>query len=160
MKYLNIHPIHENDSNLSDMTVINKNAEKTVVPQNREENSDNFQHLSQVSKIKNNADSTVKISGTGFQKISTDADMEVNPSNSKPTTDGKYQRLQHTSDTGSAEEVTKIHSRPESGDDFQKLSDAPEKDNVSSTFQQNDSELDQNLSQVAESRIISFKDFK
>lgn len=160
MKYLNIHPIHENDSNLSDMTVIKKNAEKTVVPQNREENSDNFQHLSQASKIKNTADSTVKMSGAGFQKISDDADMEVNPSHSKPTTDGEYQHLQHTPDTGSAEEVTKIHSRPESGDDFQHLSDAPEKDNVSSTFQQNDSELDQNLSNVAESRIISFKNFK
>ena len=86
MKYLKTHPIHENDSNLSDMTVINKNAEKTVVPQERDENTDNFQHLSNGTKIKSNTDSTVDINGEGFQKLSNAADMEVNPSNSKPTT--------------------------------------------------------------------------
>ncbi len=157
MKYLKTHPIHENDSNLSDMTVINKNAEKTVVPQDRDENTDNFQHLSNGTKIKNNADSTVDMNGEGFQKLSNAADMEVNPSDSKPHTDGKYQRLQQTVEIEDAETVNKIHTRPEDGDDFQKLSDAPEKDNVGSTYKQNDSNLDQNL---AESIIVSFKDFK
>ena len=160
MKYLKTHPIHENDSNLSDMTVINKNAEKTVVPQDRDENTDNFQHLSNGTKIKNNTDSTVDINGEGFQKLSNAADMEVNPSNSKPTTDGKYQRLQQTVEIEDAETVNKIHTRPEDGDDFQKLSDAPEKDNVGSTFKQNDSNLDQRLSDIAESVIVNFKDFK
>lgn len=160
MKYLKIHPIHENDSNLSDMTVINKSAEKTVVPQDRDENTDNFQHLSNATKIKNNTDSTVDMNGEGFQKLSNAADMEVNPSNSKPTTDGKYQKLQKSVEVEDAEVVNKIHSLPEDGDDFQKLSDAPEKDNVESTYKQNDSNLDQHLSDIAESKIVSFKDFK
>ncbi len=160
MKYLKTHPIHENDSHLSDMTIINKNAEKTVVRQDRDETTDNFQHLSNAAKIKNNSDSTVDINGGGFQKLSNAADMDVNPSDSKPTTDGKYQRLQKTAEIEDAETVNKIHTRPEDGDDFQKLSDAPEKDNVSSTFKQNDSNLDQRLSDIAESRIISFNNFK
>ena len=160
MKYLKTHPIHENDSHLSDMTIINKSAEKTVVPQDRDENTDNFQHLSNRSKIKNNADSTVNINGEGFQKLSNAADMEVNPSHTKPNTDGKYQRLQNTGEIEDAQEVTKLHPRQEQGDDYQHLSDAPEKDNVASTFKQNDSNLDQRLSDIAESRITTFKDFK
>jgi hypothetical protein len=160
MKYLKTHPIHENDSHLSDMTIINKDAEKTVITQDRDENTDNFQHLSNGTKIKNGVDSTVNINGEGFQKLSKAADMEVNPSDSKPQTDGKYQRLQQTVEIEDAETVNKIHSRSEDGDGFQRLSDAPEKDNVSSTFKQNDSDLDQRLSDIAESRIVDFTSFK
>jgi hypothetical protein len=160
MKYLKIHPIHENDSHLSDMTIINKKADKTIVPQERESDGNEFQRLSKAAKVKTDAESTVDVNGEGFQKLSNAADMEVNPSDSKPTTDGKYQRLQKSAEIEDVEVVNKIHTRPEDGDDFQKLSDAPEKDNVGSTYKQNDSNLDQRLSDIAESNIVNFKNFK
>ena len=160
MRYLKAHPLKENDSHLSDMTVVTKKADDTIVPQDRDENTDKFQHLSHASKIKSDTGSTYKMTGPGYNKLSNVADMEVNPSESTPKTDGKYQHLGHTPDVENPQIVNKLHSRPEQGDSYQHLSDAPEKDNVGSTYKKNDSNLDQNLSDVAESKIHKFNNFK
>jgi hypothetical protein len=161
MRYLKSHPIHENDS-LSDMTVIKTKADATIVPQERESDGNEFQRLSKASKVKTDVESTYKLTGQGFQKLSAAADMEVKPSKETPKTDGSYQRLGKKPEVSSPDVVTKIHNRPDAGDHFQRLSDAPEKDNVSSTYKQNDSELNQRLSDIAasESRISRFSKFK
>jgi len=157
MKYLKSFSIFENDSNLSDMTVINKSADKTIVDQEREQDGNSFQKLSSASKIKNNTKSTYvqnsqEEDGNYFQKLSKDSAIEVEPSKSKPTVDNTYQKLQSTSSVSTdAEEVVKLSTRPENGDDFQDLSDAPEKDNVGSTYKLNVSSQDQNLSEIGES---------
>ena len=79
MKFIKQHPIHENDSHLSQATLINKKAEKTIVDQ--EETLD--QHLSDDSDISNNTESTVKQhhlpeQGDDFQKVSHDTEIENN----------------------------------------------------------------------------------
>ena len=162
MRYLKSHPIHENDSHLSDMTIIKTKADATIVPQERESDGNDFQRLSRASKVKTDVDSTYKMTGQGFQKLSSAADMDVEASTETPKTDGSYQRLGQRPNVSSPDAVTKVHSRPEDGDDFQKLSDAPEKDNVSSTYKQNDSELNQRLSDIAasESKLVKFSNFK
>jgi hypothetical protein len=169
MKYIKSHPIHENDSHLSQATIISKKAQPTVIGQDREDDNA-FQRLSQATKRSDDATSTIKSNprpeqGDSFQKVSTATEIDSVDSISKPRTDGSYQRLSSgTKIENDTESTYKMNSRPEQGDSFQKVSTAAEiDDNALPTIKQNDrpgqGNSFQNLSDIAESRIISFEKF-
>lgn len=128
MKFINQHPIHENDSHLSTATIINKKADKTIIDQ--EENHE-LQSLSSATEIENNTTSTVTQYempdlGNKSQKISHDTEIE---NNSKPQVGGSNgvndDDVEHVSNATkmkvSAQSTYKMQSRPEQGDKFQHL---------------------------------------
>ena len=162
MKHLKQHPLTEK-SYLSDMADMNLDPDATIVAQERPDSGNEFQKLSQASKGKNDTESTYKMNKSELnQKLSQASALEIEPSKDAPKVDSSYQKLSGDAEevNTDAEEVVKISKREEDGNDFQRLSDKPEVDKPSSTYKQNDSELDQKLSTIAEKKIISFENFK
>jgi hypothetical protein len=162
MKHLKQHPLTEK-SYLSDMADMNLDPDATIVAQERPDSGNEFQKLSQASKGKNDTESTYKMNKSELnQKLSKASALEIEPSKDAPKVDSSYQKLSGDAEevNTDAEEVVKISKREEDGNAFQRLSDKPEVDKPSSTYKQNDSELDQKLSTIAEKKIISFENFK
>ena len=162
MKHLKPHPLTEK-SYLSDMADMKLDPDATIVSQERPDSGNEFQKLSQVSKGKNDTESTYKMNKSELnQKLSQASALEIEPSKDAPKVDSSYQKLSDDAEEVStdAEEVVKISKREEEGDEFQKLSDKPEVDKPTSTYKQNDSELNQKLSTIAEKKITSFENFK
>ena len=162
MKHLKQHPLTEK-SYLSDMADMNLDPDATIVAQERPDSGNEFQKLSQASKGKNDTESTYKMNKSELnQKLSQASALEIEPSKDAPKVDSSYQKLSGDAEevNTDAEEVVKISKREEDGNSFQRLSDKPEVDKPTSTYKQNDSELDQKLSTIAEKKIISFENFK
>ena len=170
MKHIKIHPIHENDSNLSQATIINKHAQPTMIGQEREDDNA-YQRLSQATKRNDNPSKTITTNprpeqGDVYQKVSHIAEIDVEPSSSKPVTIAKYQHLSTgTKIENDTESTYKMNSRPEQGDTYQKVSHVAEIDvDATQTIKKNErpgqGDTYQHLSDIAEGKVIRFNDFK